>query len=417
MNILRNQMIELLNFLDLSETLIIILVDTVLLISAIIISLIGYFIIRFIFKLTFKKILKRTKNIFIKALLESSVIPKSLKLIPLFFLVDIVSYLPTYELIADKFIIIIFSYFVLRIVLAMLDLVNSLYISYNKRASFKPIKGILTAIKFLVVLVVIIIVISNLIGESPVVILTGLGAMSAVLMLIFKDSILGLVAGFQMSVNDLVQIGDWIEMPNYGADGNVIDVTLTFIRIENWDRTTVTIPAYKLISESFVNWRSVFEQGGRRIKRAVHIDAESVKIVDDNLYQKLLKVDYIKPYLTERKLEIDEYNQSNQIDTSVILNGRRLTNLGVYRVYLLEYLKNNPHIHKDMWRIVRQLENKNKGIPLEVYAFSNKTGWEDYEAIMSDIFDHIYATTSYFDLKIFQEPSGNDFKDKFNQIG
>lgn len=204
-------------------------------------------------------------------------------------------------------------------------------------------------------------------------------------------------------------------MPKYGVDGHVIDVTLTFIQVENWDKTTVTIPAYKLISKSFTNWRSVFDNGGRRIKRSVNIDVKSVKILDKELYDKLMKVDYLKEYLTTKKTEIDQYNKERNIDTTVALNGRRLTNLGVYRIYLTEYLKNHPHIHPEMWRIVRQLQTTNKGVPLEVYAFSSKTSWGDYEAIMADIFDHIYATTTYFELKIYQEPSGDDIIQRINK--
>ena len=415
MEILRGQLIESLGFLNQSEVITQIVADTLILLGSLLLSFVGYLFVKFLIKRIIKHTLKNNKNDLVKILLESTVIPRVLRLIPLIILIQIISYLPTYYVITEKFILILFAYFILKIVLGMLDFINALYTTYNKQASSKPIKGILTAIKFVIVIVVVIVVISSLIGESPVVILTGLGAMSAVLMLIFKDSILGLVAGFQMSVHDLVRIGDWIEMPNYGADGHVMDVTLTFIRIQNWDNTTVTIPAYKLISESFTNWRSVFEQGGRRIKRAVHIDAKSVKILDDALYEKLLKVDFVRPYLQTRKQEIDTYNQTNQIDTSVLLNGRRLTNLGVYRVYLTEYLKNNPNIHENMWRLVRQLENNNRGIPLEIYTFSNKTSWADYEGVMADIFDHIYATISYFELKIFQEPSGDDINAGFNR--
>ncbi|HKL61559.1 MAG TPA: mechanosensitive ion channel domain-containing protein, partial [Acholeplasma sp.] len=333
-------------------------------------------------------------------------------LIPALFLIQMIDYLPTLKSFLDVILILNIAYLFLKIISSALDLVNKLYVEYNDQSSLKPIKGVLTFIKIILFMVVVIIVVAHLVGESPVVILTGLGALSAVIMLIFKDSILGLVAGFQMSANDLIRIGDWIEMPEYGVDGDVIDVTLTFVRIQNWDKTTVTIPAYKLISESFVNWRSVFDTGGRRIKRSISIDSKSVKIVNDELYEKLLKVDYIKEYLISKKLEIERYNKEGEIDTSVDLNGRRLTNLGVFRIYLTECLKRNPNIHQDLFMLVRQLQNKNMGIPLEVYAFSNKTSWADYENTISDIFDHIYATTDYFELRIFQEPSGYDILQK-----
>lgn len=300
------------------------------------------------------------------------------------------------------------AYLIIKALNSFLDLVNTLHIKYNKQAGTKPIKGILTFIKAFIVVVVLIVLFADLIGQSPLAILTALGAMSAVLMLIFRDSILGLVAGFQMSTNDLIRIGDWIEMPKYGVDGDVIDVTLTFVKVQNWDKTIVTVPAYLLISESFINWRSVFELGGRRIKRSVNVDGSSVKIVDDALYEKLLKVDFIKEYLIERHDEIDNYNKERNIDITVDPNGRRLTNLGVFRRYLIEYLKRNPNINQELFILVRQLQNENKGIPLEVYAFSNKTAWADYEGVMADIFDHIYANLPYFELRLFQEPSGYD---------
>src|SRR5690554_1712680 len=402
MNYLRNLLLEFLLDLNISETIRIIIADSVLLLGLLIVSIFTYFILKFIFNLTIKKAGKRSNAIFIKGLVESKVIPNLLKLIPAIFIIQLIKYIPTFENFIDFILVIVIAYLVLKISMSVIDLINDLYNKYNKNARNKPIKGILTAIKILIVVVVMIVVVSNLLGESPTVILAGLGAMSAVLMLIFQDSILGLVAGFQMSANDLVRIGDWIEMPKYGVDGNVIDVTLTFIRVENWDKTTVTVPAYKLISESFTNWRSVFDKGGRRIKRSFNVDVNTVKILDDGLYNKLLKVDYLKDYLVGKQKEIDEFNETNNIDASIPLNGRRQTNLGIFRIYLTEYLKNHPDIHPEMWRIVRQLQPTNTGVPIEVYAFSAKTSWADFEAVMSDIFDHIYATTPYFELKIFQ---------------
>ena len=415
MNYLRDLLLEFLLDLNISETIRIIIADSVLLLGLLIVSIFTYFILKFIFNLTIKKAGKRSNAIFIKGLVESKVIPNLLKLIPAIFIIQLIKYIPTFENFIDFILVIVIAYLVLKISMSVIDLINDLYNKYNKNARNKPIKGILTAIKILIVVVVMIVVVSNLLGESPTVILAGLGAMSAVLMLIFQDSILGLVAGFQMSANDLVRIGDWIEMPKYGVDGNVMDVTLTFIQVENWDKTTVTIPAYKLISESFTNWRSVFDTGGRRIKRSVNIDVKSVKVLDDKLFDKLMKVDYLKEYLTSKKEEINKHNKKLNTDTKVELNGRRLTNLGVYRIYLTEYLKNHPDIHPEMWRIVRQLQTTNTGVPLEIYAFSSKTSWADYERIMADIFDHIYATTNYFDLRIYQEPSGDDLTKGLNR--
>ena len=414
MKILREKLIEFLAKLGFESTLVPVISDVAIFALLLLTSIVGYFIIKIVFNVTVKNVGLRRGNKIIVALLKSPLIANVIKLIPTLFLFEMIIYLPTLKSFLDFFLILIVAFLILKIISSALDLVNKLYVEYNDQSSLKPIKGVLAFIKIIVFMVVVIIVVAYLVGESPVVILTGLGALSAVIMLIFKDSILGLVAGFQMSANDLIRIGDWIEMPDYGVDGDVIDVTLTFVRVQNWDKTTVTVPAYKLISESFVNWRSVFDIGGRRIKRSINIDSKSVKIVNNELYEKLLKVDFIKAYLTSKKIEIDQYNKEGKIDTSVDLNGRRLTNLGVFRIYLTEYLKRNPNVNQNMFILVRQLQNKNMGIPLEVYAFSNKTAWADYEDTMSDIFDHIYATTDYFELRIFQEPSGYDISQIIN---
>src|SRR5690554_129202 len=415
MDIIRNYILEMIEVFNLNEDITAIITDIIIVVGLVVISVFIYLLMKFIYSLTFKRVGKKSNNKFVKELFESKVIPHLLKLIPTIFLMQMLVYTPSISGVVNVIIIIFLAYIFLKLSMSTLDLINDLYVKYDEDAKKKPIKGILTFIKIIIVIIVLIIVISNLMGESPTVILAGLGAMSAVLMLIFQDSILGLVAGFQMSANDLVRIGDWIEMPKYGVDDNVMDVTLTFIQVENWDKTTVTIPAYKLISESFTSWRSVFDTGGRRIKRSVNIDVKSVKVLDDKLFDKLMKVDYLKEYLTSKKEEINKYNKELNTDTKVELNGRRLTNLGVYRIYLTEYLKNHPDIHPEMWRIVRQLQTTNTGVPLEIYAFSSKTSWADYERIMADIFDHIYATTNYFDLRIYQEPSGDDLTKGLNR--
>lgn len=415
MEILRQKLLDLLLELGLSDLLASIISDVSLIVLLIVLSVIVYFIVKLIFVKTIKKVGLRSKKIFLVSLLESPLSLNVLKLIPAIFLFQMIKLTPSIEEFLSVVLTVVIAYLSIKIINSILDLFNTLYNSYNKQAGLKPIKGVTTFIKAVLISVVVIIVISDLIGQSPVTILTGLGAMSAVLMLIFKDSILGLVAGFQMSTNDLIRIGDWIEMPKYGVDGDVVDVTLTFVKVQNWDKTTVTIPAYLLISESFVNWRSVFNIGGRRIKRSISIDNASVKIVDDQLYEKLLKVDFLKDYLTTKKEEIDAYNKEKNIDTSIELNGRRLTNLGVFRIYVTEYLKRNPNVHQELFMLVRQLQSENKGIPLEIYAFSKHTAWATYEGVMADIFDHIYATITYFDLRLFQEPSGHDISSRLSK--
>jgi miniconductance mechanosensitive channel len=285
---------------------------------------------------------------------------------------------------------------------------NSVYETYYKHAKEKPIKGFLSVLKWIVFFIVLIIVLSKIVGKSPVYLLSGIGALSAILMLIFKDSILGFVAGFQMSSNDLVRIGDWIEMPKYGADGDVIDITLTFVKVRNWDKTIITIPAYALVSESFKNWRGMFATGGRRIKRSINIDVNSISFCSNELLDKLSKVEFLKDYIIERSKEIEEHNKERNINVDIPINGRRLTNIGVFRKYISEYINRHPKIHKELITMVRQLQTDNTGVPLEIYAFTNDTAWVNYEDIMADIFDHIYAATSFFGLQIYQEPSGRD---------
>ncbi len=413
MNFLRDKFIELFEFIKVKDYLVEILADVSLLVILVILAFVVYFTFKLIYSLTLKKISGKTKNVFIGEFFKSPLILTIFKVATIFVISLFTKSLVSISDILSTVISIVIIFLIVKVINAVLDLVNSVYEQHNNQAGARPIKGLINFAKGIIFIIAFILVISDLVGQSPLAILTGLGAMSAVLMLVFKDTILGLVAGFQMSSNDLIRIGDWIEMPKYGVDGNVIDVTLTFIKVENWDKTIVTIPAYLIISDSFTNWRNVFQKGGRRIKRSINIDSSSVKVIDEQLFNKLIKVDLIKDYLTNKKEEIDLSNKD--VDTSVSLNGRRLTNLGVFRVYINEYLKQNPNIHKEMLMIVRQLQYENKGIPLEIYAFSSNTAWVHYEGIQADIFDHLYANIGYFDLKLFQEPTGSDFLKGFKE--
>jgi miniconductance mechanosensitive channel len=237
--------------------------------------------------------------------------------------------------------------------------------------------------------------------------------MTAVLSLVFKDTILGFVAGIQLSANNMLSVGDWLEMPKFGADGDVIDISLTTVKIRNWDNTITTIPAYALISDSFKNWRGMSESGGRRIKRAVYIDATSVKFLSPDDIIRLRRAALLSDYIEKKIVEIEADNKQAGVDLSSPVNGRRLTNLGTFRAYLRMYLQQHKSIHPNMTQIVRQLAPEAHGIPLEIYAFSNDTRWAYYEAIQSDIFDHIFAIVPEFGLRIYQTPSGYDVQ----QIG
>ena len=276
-------------------------------------------------------------------------------------------------------------------------------------ASQLPLKGIFQGIKLIGAIIVGILMISLLIGQSPAILISGLGAMAAVLMLVFKDPILGLVAGIQLSANDMLKLGDWLEMPKYGADGAVIDIGLTTVKVRNWDNTITTIPTWSLVSDSFKNWSGMSASGGRRIKRSISIDATSIHFLDEDERQRLHKAHLLKPYLTTRHQEIDEWNQLLDAPESV-LNHRRMTNIGTFRAYLNEYLRHHPRIRKDMTLMVRQLAPDDHGLPIEIYAFTNTVVWLEYESIQADIFDHIFAVIEEFGLRIHQSPTGNDIR-------
>jgi miniconductance mechanosensitive channel len=289
---------------------------------------------------------------------------------------------------------------------------NSLYDIYQgfEVSKSKPIKGYLQVFKIIFFVIGIIIVISMLLGKSPVFLLGGLGAFSAVLLLIFRDPILGLVAGIQISANDMVRPGDWIVMGKSGADGVVTDISLTTVKVQNWDKTITTVPTYSLVSESFVNWRGMEESGGRRIKRSINIDMNSVKFCSPEMLEKFQKISLVKDYVLDMEKALTDYNANQGIDNSVLVNGRRQTNLGVFRAYLAAYLRSNPNIRTDMTFLVRQLQPAESGIPIEIYVFSKEQEWAVYENIQSDIFDHILAVIPEFEIQVFQNPSGADFR-------
>lgn len=273
----------------------------------------------------------------------------------------------------------------------------------------KPLTSYFQLFRIILYIITIILVLSVLLGKSPLFFLSAFGAMTAILLLVFKDTILGLVASVQMSTNDMVRVGDWVEMPKFNADGDVIDINLNTVKVQNFDKTITTIPTYFFITDSFKNWRGMQQSGGRRIKRAIFIDVNSVRLVDATMRAKFKSYQLINDYIDSRQAEIDAFNQQAQVDTNVLINGRRMTNIGVYRKYIENYIKNHPGVKEDMTIMVRQLANENRGIPLEIYCFTNTTSWIEYETIQADIFDHLYSTAKFFDLDIFQEPTGKDF--------
>lgn len=295
----------------------------------------------------------------------------------------------------------------LAVVFAAIDAMQ-LIAHRSGHAERMPIKGFGQAVKLVAALIGIIMVLAALLDKSPVYLLSGLGALTAVLLLVFRDAILGFVAGILLSVNRMVQVGDWIEMPKAGADGDVIDVSLTTVKVQNWDKTITTIPTYTMISDSFKNWRGMFESGGRRIKRALNLDVRSVRFATPDMVEGWRRIDLLTQYLADKQIEIEEENRRQGTDLSILGNGRRITNLGTFRAYCIAYLRAHPRIHQDMTFLVRQLSPTEHGIPLEIYVFTNDTRWAVYEGIQADVFDHLLAVVPEFDLQVFQDPSGHD---------
>jgi miniconductance mechanosensitive channel len=304
---------------------------------------------------------------------------------------------------------------VARAISALLDSVGGVY-SQRPQARHRPIKGYLQVIQILVYVVAVILMIASLLDRSPLILLSGLGAMGAVLMLVFQDTILSLVASVQVSSGDLVRVGDWIEMPQLHADGDVIDIALHTVKVQNWDRTITTIPTRRLITDSFKNWRGMQEGGGRRIKRALYLDQNSVAFLDAEARQRLRRFALLAPYLAEKQAELEAWNANLQAQGLDPVNARQVTNIGTLRVYIERYLRNLPAINQDMTLIVRQLSPGPEGLPLEIYCFTRTTAWVEYEGIQSDIFDHLLAILPEFGLRVFQAPAGQDVRQALSAL-
>jgi miniconductance mechanosensitive channel len=290
---------------------------------------------------------------------------------------------------------------------ALLTALNDIY-AQRPEATSRPIKGYLQIVKIFLYIVAIILVVSQLVGRSPVFFLSGIGALTAVILLIFRDTILSFVASIQIAMNDMVRIGDWIEMPKYGADGDVVDIALHTVKVQNWDKTITTIPTHALIADSFRNWRGMSEAGGRRIKRAINVDMSSVRFLEPAEIEQLGRWELLTDYIADKTEVIREYNEGRSLPPDVVPHVRRLTNLGTFRAYVVEYLRNHPDTHKGLTLMVRQLDPTPHGLPLQVYVFTSNTAWVAYEGIQSDIFEHLLAVLPEFGLRIFQQPTGTD---------
>ena len=303
-------------------------------------------------------------------------------------------------------------YIIFSLLLAINGILLMIMDIYDGKESMKnrPMKGFIQVLQVLLFFVGGIIIIAIIVNKSPASLFAGLGASAAILMLVFKDSIMGFVSGVQLSANDMLKVGDWIEMPKYGANGTVIEVTLNTVKVRNWDNTITTIPPYLLVSDSFQNWRGMRESGGRRVKRSINIDMTSVRFCTPEMLAKYRKIQLLKDYVEQTEEVIEKYNVENGIDNSILVNGRRQTNLGVFRAYLTAYLKSLPDVNQELTCMVRQLQPTDRGIPIELYFFCALKDWVPYEGVQADVFDHVLAIIPEFDLQVFQSPSGRDFQ-------
>jgi len=304
------------------------------------------------------------------------------------------------------------AFMILTVAMAISAALNIVDTIYHRRpeARLKPIKGYVQVVKIIVYVIAAVLMIATLIDRSPLILLSGLGAMAAVLILVFQDTLLSLVAGIQISSTDMVRVGDWIEMPGQNADGDVIEIALHTVKVQNFDKTVTTVPIRKLVTEPFKNWRGMQESGGRRIKRALYIDQTSIRFLNPEDQEKLASFGHLETYLKGKQVELAEWNGRLGERARVPANTRRATNIGTFRAYVDNYLRSHPGIHQGMTIMVRQLPPASEGLPLEIYCFTGTTAWTAYEGIQADIFDHLYAILPEFDLRIFQSPSGRDLQ-------
>ena len=361
----------------------------------------------------FVKLSSKTTNNFDDYLISNRAQIYISKLIPVLFIYWVIPFwLMGFESLINYTTIFIEIYFILLIIWIIRSFLRSGkdYLKTIESLKDKPIESFVQVCLIVVWFLGILIIFSLITGKEISTFLTAMGALSAVILLIFKDTILGFVASIQLSANDLIRIGDWITMEKYGADGDVIEINLNSVKIQNFDKTITTIPTYKLISDSFKNWRGMSDSNVRRIKRALLIKGSSIKFLSKNDLNELKKIKLIEGYIIRKEKEISEYNFNLKIDDSSLVNGRSLTNLGLYRVYIEEFLDKNPSINSEMTLMCRQLTPTSQGVPLEIYAFSKDQDWKKYEDIMSDIFDHLLASIQYFDLEVFESPNSKSFK-------
>ena len=390
--------------LGLSEGLSTGIAETIATLSLILVSIGLYFLVKYILKKTLYAIVQRSTNKYDDLLIKNKVIGRVCLLVPALLISSLLpSVLPDYPDTAAALLKAVKIAEIFIVTMIFSSIVSTLEDIYNTQemSKLKPITSLVQVIKIVLYVIAVLVSIAYLLDTKISTILISLGTISAVLMLVFQDFIKGFVGSIQLSANDMLRIGDWIAMGP--ADGNVLEINLTTVKVQNWDNTITTIPTYQMVSSPFTNWRGMSESGGRRIARTINIDVNTVRYCTPEMLEKYKHYGLVKEYLIEREKDIAEYNKANNIDTSEIMNGRQQTNLGIFRAYIKAYLNNNPKLNHNLTMMVRQMQPTEFGVPLQIYAFSNDKRWINYEEIQSDIFDHIISAAAMFDLKIYQK--------------
>lgn len=382
--------------------------DIVPILVVLLVSFIVYVILKRYVRRAFGNLAKKTETQIDDILIEAG-LTRLLYIVPVIIIHSAAPLFGDWEDVVLRASTALISFIILYTIDALLNAVIDIY---DRRDTGEriPIKSHIQLFKIFIYVVGAIVILGQLTGKSPWLILSGIGVFTALLLLMFRDSILSFVACLQITSNDLFRVGDWLEVPKYGADGDVIDISLHTVKIQNWDKTITVIPTYKLLEESFKNWRGMSKSGGRRIKRAINIDVSSIKFCNMEMLERYKKMQCLKDYIEDKLEDIEKYNKERNIENNNVVDGRHLTNIGTFRAYIKSYLRNHPKIHRDLTFLIRQLPPGSHGLPIEIYVFTNDTRWANYEDIQSDIFDHLLAVIPEFNLRVFQEPTGNDFK-------
>lgn len=409
MSDLRDYILDLLRDWGISDSLLTILYYTLLAGAVLLICVILELLARWVILGIFFHITKKSKRKIFAFLKKHKLFQRVIHLISPFVISLFASYFDNAESWISHIITIYVIILLVMILDAALGVIDDVYRTHEVSKT-RPIKGFLQIFEIIIVIVFGTVIVASWIGESPLVLLSGIGAFTAVLSIVFKDTLLGFVAGLQLTTDDMIRIGDWIEMPKFSVNGTISDISLISVKVDNFDNTTTSVPAYALVSDSFKNWRGMIQSGSRRIKRAIYIDMTSITFCSQEMLESFVRIEYLSKYINEKTMEFEKIKSRQSSAATTESSRNQLTNIGVFRIYLEKYLAHNPKIREDMTILVRQLPAESRGLPLEVCAFAAETEWVSFENIQSDIFDHVYAIAPAFGLRLFQEPTGHDMR-------